>query len=365
MNVKNASDLIPWTVTDISFRPYEGFWSMNPSIHFDGETWRCVLRCADYAMPGGVTIRSRKAREGVRTKNAMVIFNPRNWRPVEIYKMRERDDLPRAASDNVGYEDIRIFRTDWGGLQGIAASQHLRRPGQSSGQPQLPEQVLLSFDDAYNIVEASPIRGGFWCDLAQKNWAPFDHCTDPRFLHSLAKGTLFNERGILAVDDRVRSSTGKRSVPVASSEREARRARNRALESEDDREEEKRRRKQRERQPYFGNVNPARNYDDLRGGTQLVRVGDDAWLGVAHAMQFVDTRKLYWHVWYLVDGRGILTAASAPMKLAPEGIEFAAGLAIDGDRVVVSFGVDDIECRLGETKLSAVLAMLELFKRSK
>lgn len=32
-------------------------------------------------------------------------------------------------------------------------------------------------------------------------------------------------------------------------------------------------------------------------------------------------------------------------KLASSSIEFAAGLAIDGDRVVVSFGVDDMECR--------------------
>lgn len=352
---------MPWKVTDISFRPFEGFWSMNPSIHFDGETWRCVLRCADYAMPGGMTIRSHKARGGARTKNAMVIFNSRNWRPVEIYKMRERDDLPRAASDNVGYEDIRIFRTDWGGFQGIAASQHLRRSGQSSGQ--LPEQVVLSFDDEYNIVEASPIRGGSWCNLAQKNWAPFDHCTDPRFLYSIAKGTLFNERGSLASDDRVRLSTGKRLVPVASSEREARRARDRALKSEDDREEEKRWRKgARERQPFFGNVDLALNYDDLRGGTQLVRVGDDTWLGIGHSMKFIETRKFYYHTWYLVDSQGKMKAASPPCKLAPEGIEFAAGIAIDGERVVVSFGVDDIECRLGETKLSAVLAMLELFK---
>lgn len=100
-------------------------------------------------------------------------------------------------------------------------------------------------------------------------------------------------------------------------------------------------------------------YDGLRGGTQLSQVGDDAWLGIGHAMQFVSGKKYYWHTWYLVDSRGKMRAASEPMKLAANGIEFAAGLAIDGDRVVVSFGVDDMECRLGETKLSAVLEMLK------
>src|SRR5574342_189928 len=167
--MKNAKDLIPWTVRDISIRPYEGYWSFNPSIHFDGETWRCVLRCCDYAMPDGQTIRSQNARvAGQMTKNAMVIFDPATWKPIKIYKMHEKDDYPRVACPHYGYEDMRIFRTDKGGLQGIAASLHLRR-GEApvgaaigSGLPsshQPPEQVILSFDDEYHIVGAQPIRG--------------------------------------------------------------------------------------------------------------------------------------------------------------------------------------------------------------
>ena len=62
--MKDAKAVIPWKVTDISIRPYDGFWSMNPSIHFDGQLWRCVLRCCDYAMPDGITIRSKHARTG-------------------------------------------------------------------------------------------------------------------------------------------------------------------------------------------------------------------------------------------------------------------------------------------------------------
>lgn len=75
-------------------------------------------------------------------------------------------------------------------------------------------------------------------------------------------------------------------------------------------------------------------------------------------MKFVTDKKCYWHVLYVVDGRGKMTSASEPMKLAESGIEFAAGLAIDGDRVVISFGIDDMECRIGETSLSAVLSVL-------
>jgi hypothetical protein len=104
-------------------------------------------------------------------------------------------------------------------------------------------------------------------------------------------------------------------------------------------------------------------YEGLRGGTQLVRVDDDAWLGIGHEMKFVNGKKYYWHVFYLVNSLGAMRAASEPMKLAPNGIEFAAGLAVEGDRVVVSFGIDDMACRLGETRLSAVMEKLHTFDR--
>ncbi len=100
-------------------------------------------------------------------------------------------------------------------------------------------------------------------------------------------------------------------------------------------------------------------YEGLRGGTQLVRVADDAWLGIGHEMKFVKGLKYYWHVFYSVNSKGKLLAASEPVKLAPNGIEFAAGLVVDGDRVVVSFGVDDMECKIGETQLSAVMEALQ------
>ena len=74
-------------------------------------------------------------------------------------------------------------------------------------------------------------------------------------------------------------------------------------------------------------------------------------------MKFVDGLK-YWHVWYLVDASGKLTATSAPMKLVSNGIEFAAGLAIEGERVVVSFGVDDMlaltTCYAGSARPSSL-----------
>ncbi len=424
--MKDAKDLIPWKVTDISIRPFDGMWSFNPSIHFDGELWRCVMRNCDYAMPNGVTIRSSKAGPGHQSKNAMVIFDPNTWKPIRIYKMHERDDTPRTACANVGFEDMRIFKTDRGGLQGIAASLHLKRDDRpkDGSQHQPPEQVLLSFDGDYNIVAARSIRGDWWSGTPQKNWVPFDHCAEPRFLYSIDKGTMFDDRGAIhGSAAAARPSANSRPVPAnlqivqakppspeppptpspqeAPREREQERdlkRKDRDSSPKSDRRSFIRGIRGTEVQMVRGRrvvadtltSRPssskhvrargmgARNesaralgtgrtllpkYDGLRGGTQLVRVGDDAWLGIGHEMRFVKSLKYYWHTWYLVDSKGKMKAASQQMKLVPSGIEFAAGMAIDGDRVVVSFGVDDMESKLGGTSLSAVLGILQPVER--
>jgi hypothetical protein len=279
----------------------------------------------------------------------MVIFDPKTWRADEIYKMREQDDHARRSASSLGYEDIRIFRTDRYGLQGIGASLHLKR---SESKHRYVEQVLLWLNDQYDIVEVQPIRGA-WSTDPQKNWAPFDHCAEPRFLYSIDKGTVFGALGEVP-DARIIASAHKHAT-YKPDKRESRRAKERADDAEDERDE-----REEPRRKKIKNLDAdVTGREELRGGSQLVRIGNDAWLGIGHAMKIVDRRKYYWHVWYLVDGRGKRRSMSPAMKLAPNGIEVAAGLAIDRNRVVVSFGVDDMECRLGETKLDAVLEILK------
>lgn len=425
----DAKDLIPWEVTDISIRPFEGYWSFNPSIHFDGTLWRCVLRCCDYAMPDGVTVRSNKALVGQQTKNAMVIFDPKDWAPVQIHKMHERDDFPRVSTPHAGYEDMRLFKTDAGGLQGIAASLHLKRGSnpaevsphspiqtQFGPQHQPPEQVLLSFDEEYNIVTAQPVRGGGWSGTPQKNWVPFDDCAEPRFLYSIGKGTMFDASGSVhgdraMVKPSIRSVSATlpvrcvgnpplsppfsipiEAVPVQSEDlkhEHSHRVRSRRpdlrtmIRGGDVRIVRGKRSVAASPPPSRTSLRPATvtrgtdestrvlgtgrmllpRYEGLRGGTQLIRVDDDGWLGIGHEMKFVNGKKYYWHVFYLVDSQGVMKAVSEPMKLASNGIEFAAGMAADGDRIVVSFGVDDMASRLGETRLSAVMETLQKIDR--
>lgn len=404
--MKFARDLIPWTLTDISAHPYgPDWWSFNPSIHREPDgTWLCVLRVADYAMPGGVTVRGKKAGStGQQTKNAMLVLDPTTWRPIRTYKMHERDGLPRESTPHLGFEDMRLFRTDSGGLQGIAASLHLQRDQRIEGvQHQPPEQVVLTFDSDYNIVVARPIRGGGWSG-PQKNWVPFDDAAEPRFMYSLDKGRMFDNRGPVH-DDAAIARPSLRVLPPSTmpptveeppvvppppSEPpppspppppqdhrpkarggEVRSIRGRGRIMLDQMMSRPLSRPHPTARPGGRTHTEAARvtggggrtlmptYDGLRGGTQLVRIGDDKWLGLGHSMKWSSNKKFYWHVAYVTDGRGKMIAASEPFKLASETIEFAAGMALDGDRLVISFGVDDAACRLGETRLSAVMELL-------
>jgi len=406
-SMKYAHDLIPWNVTDISIRPYEGLWSFNPSIHFDGDRWLCTLRCADYAMPGGVTIRSKSSRVGQQTKNAMVLFDSTTWQPKQIFKMHEKDGLARETCSHAGFEDMRIFWTAKHGLQGIAASLHLKRghrtvDGKSTHQP--PEQVLLSFDDQFDIVAARPIRGDGWSGSPQKNWVPFNFVEEPRFLYSIDKGTMFSVDGALhgaaarathtrpqksPIEDSVlakeapsaetaaafpaptvpapqtpRERSARRPPPVRGGDVRILRGGRMAIDTVSSRPASRAASVAFDGTRRMGGGRIALSkYPGLRGGSQLVRVDDDAWLGIGHEMKFVNAKKYYWHAFYLVDSTGSMLAVSEPFKLVQNGIEFAAGMALDGDRLVISFGVDDMECRIGETRLSAVMERLHSIAR--
>ncbi len=338
-----AHEILPWATTNISVSPFgRDWWSFNPSIHRDPRTdrWLCVFRCADYSLPGGVPRISNVARAGrAESRNVVAAINPTTWTLGSLVEIEERDAHPRAPGcASVGYEDLRLFRTEKYGLAAIASALQLNLE-----HPSRPEMILCQFDDDFAIASATPLRGP-WSARPQKNWSPFDDVDEPRFLYSIERGVLMGEDG--PVDgspaptqpppDRT-FALHQRGVEVKVSQRK--------IFAEP---------------PKYAKARIGS--DDLRGGTQLVRVGADAWLGLAHEMTLTqpERRKLYWHTFYSCDSAGRLLSRSEPFKLSPDhGIEFAAGLAL-GDRglVAISYGTDDSESWVARTELSAVLDLL-------
>jgi len=85
---------------------------------------------------------------------------------------------------------------------------------------------------------------------------------------------------------------------------------------------------------------------EFRGGSQLVRCRD-GWLAAIHEVAYTDGKRCYEHrlVWF--DASLRVAALSPPFAFRePRAIEFAAGLASHGDRLVISFGVRDAEAWL-------------------
>ena len=341
--ISRICELIPLEVTDISINPYNDDWShsdrhsFNPSIHFDGKTWLCSLRTSNYTYENGIEIKAPRSHPMVtRSRNVMLVLDPKTWKPIHIHKIEEKDGHPRnGACTSWGFEDIRLFRTAQGELRGICASLQLGtervvtaaqslifgRGGEVNARG-MAEQVLLTFNEQFDIVGAKPIRVPGYTRRPQKNWPPFDGLREPRFLYSIDDSAVFG------VDGQI----GKWGASMATTPR--------------------------------GTGGPGiaiGDYYNLRGSSQLIRVANDLWLGIGHDGRYVGGIKIYCHTFYTTDDTGLLTARSAPFRLRSDGggIEFAAGLAIDGDRAVISYGIDDASSWLAETSLEAVLAMLK------
>lgn len=96
----------------------------------------------------------------------------------------------------------------------------------------------------------------------------------------------------------------------------------------------------------------------FRGGSQLVPV-DGGWLALIHEVAFeADDHRIYEHRFVRFDEDLAIISWSPPFCFREtRSIEFAAGLAAQGDRLVASFGVRDTEAWLVELNLHEVLAL--------
>ena len=94
----------------------------------------------------------------------------------------------------------------------------------------------------------------------------------------------------------------------------------------------------------------------LRGGA--IAEFDRGYLAVTHeAVDEVDGR-IYLHRFVQLNAKLVVTAVSPAFIFAHYGIEFAAGLIVDGGKVVVSFGIEDKEAWIMRVDVGEVERML-------
>jgi hypothetical protein len=115
--------------------------------------------------------------------------------------------------------------------------------------------------------------------------------------------------------------------------------------------------------------------NNIRGGSCLWDLGKK-YLAITHEAIITKERRYiarmfeyrakvirtYVHRFATYDKNGKLLELSDPFSFQGANVEFAAGLVLSGDDVIVSYGYKDVAAYLGKIKLDAVIAMLKAVK---
>ncbi len=299
--MKSASELYGdgYIDREISWKPELPYRAMNPSVWFDGDRWRCIVRTVNYHIVNGQYLTPDD--NVIYTRNYMLELARGSLAIERVVEMVDRDPSPRSSFPVHGFEDCRLF--DRGGK--LYATSTACDLNDERGNREI---VLLQLGEDYGIDKATPLRGP-WSSMHQKNWMPvegdsmrFIYATLPeRILEFKADGVV----EMVGVD--VRSVTD----------------------------------------PGYGR---------LRGGSQAVRLRD-GWLFLVHDVIFPGSR-VYMHRWVMMNEEFKVTKMSPLFYFRRRGIEFCAGLSYDGSQLVASFAVNDETAHLGVFDMGSVIDSL-------
>lgn len=234
------------------------------------------------------------------TRNFLLMLRP----DLSIRSRRElvlAEDLPILYWGNVGLEDLRPFA--WrGDLWASGCTGMFNADGR-------PEHVLVRIG-----AEVSP-DWQMLSDLRvlrppgdprpEKNWMPQVSGARLRFLYWHVPTTMLDETGLLVSKHRVAPN-------------------------------------------------------GFRGSTQLIPF-DGGWLGVVHeTLDRPNERRYYFHRFVWLDAEDRLRAMGPLFRLCDRHVDYVAGLCWhpDGERLVISFAVCDVEAWLGTVSASGVRAVL-------
>ncbi|MEO7722393.1 MAG: hypothetical protein ABIS08_10830 [Pseudolysinimonas sp.] len=238
-------------------------------------------------------------RRIVRSESRLVALDDR-LRPEAGVLVAEARDALTVESTIRGYEDLRLFESS-GGLGALASV----RDRDSTG---LCRIVLLEIADDGTVTRERLVAGPDPL-LHEKNWVPFDaQAATLRIAYSwdpLVLGLLDLTTGELTLD-----------APVAS--------------------------------PWGA----------ARGGAGGVAVGDELLFVVHESITMPDWTRRYVHRFVTLTSDGLPSRESTRLTFLSLGIEFATGMALDGDRLLVSFGREDEEAWIASVRLQEVMELM-------
>lgn len=285
----------------IDVTPPEGYTAMNPSVAADPNgALFAIVRTVNYTMDENGRYLIKK--EGCEANST----NPINTTNLFVSL---NDDLSTRGQTEILWERPAPAFDLVTGLEDMRLFHHggfwmataCIREQIASGMPQ---QILCQFDDPWEIGEWRALSDGLTCE---KNWMPIPNPHEPDLLFVYRLDTIRNEQGALE----------KISLPVA--------------------------------------------VDNISGGSPVIPFKNGGLAIVHEAIDPGDYRRNYIHRWAWFSQDGTLRRLSDPFCFHDRQIEFAAGLAQQGDDLIVSYGVRDCEARIARVAAIEVSAMLSDF----
>lgn len=301
---QSAADLFGAMARPLTFQPEQGWNASNPSICRGPDGLRCIVRTVNYKiLPGGTYV--TPAGDGVICTRNFLLDLDDDLRTTRSVELIDEVATPRTNFPIHGFEDARLFF--WRGGWWATATVCDFTPGQR-------EIALLQLDvERGAIARAEPLRGP-WSKHPQKNWMPLIDGDDAKLIYTTTPTPMIFD--LVGADDR--------DVPFLSWHLADRHAVGYQTDWTDS----------------------SFTHGRLRGGSQAVRV-EDGWIFIVHDVAFPGSGRIYLHRFVKIDNQHKLVALSDPFYFEQLRIEFCAGLARVGDKIVASYAVNDGRARLG------------------
>ena len=284
-------ELADATFQRIDIEPAHEGWSLfNPALIAHAGDLVGIVRSSNYRIVDGQYVMPEEDAGRIRTENRLVRFGP-DLVPVSCRPLA--CDYPRTEYPVDGLEDCRLRHT----RSGIGISATVRNVAPFDGRCRI---AVGDLDLAAAAVTGLKVLDGIEAQAHEKNWMPIEGRGG--WVYACSHGGH-----VLTVDA---------DPDLAGGWQLARRSPAPPIAAE------------------------------FRGGSQLVR-SRDGWLAVIHETAYLNGRRAYEHRLVAFDASLRVAAVSPPFAFRERrAIEFAAGMARQGDRLVISFGVRDAEAWL-------------------
>jgi glycosyltransferase involved in cell wall biosynthesis len=299
---KSALELFQADVRPIKWMPPEPGWApMNPSVFVgiggepggDGKRRLVLVRTVNYVVSDG----QYPTNDGsgiIRTKNYVVEMDNR-WRPIVSTLVRDMTGIAKNNFPVEGFEDCRLWAND----ENYVVSTTVRDLWDNANGH--CEMAIVELDEAWRADDLLVIRD-YQHEKTQKNWMPivgrpgaFLYLCHPTIAIEVA-----NNGRTVEIARHLSAGRTEDSTPIS--------------------------------------------LIDVRGGSQLIP-HRDGWICLVHEVAWRPER-VYLHRFVRFDAAFKIVALSDLFYFQRVGIEFCAGLARDGDRLVASFGVNDASAHL-------------------